>query len=348
MLQCVPYTMEMEQEWDRFAALHGAVFHTTAFRRILMEAFGYQCAYHALVDGQRRICALLPLVIGRNLGLKKVGVALPFINHLDICAIDADAQQAGLQAFLELKEKYRLGYLELRFKEQSIFTEPGCRQLRQHYTFELPLNGSEESILALSSSDNRNHVRKTYKNDWFSISSNVEHLPAFYQVYKRRMHELGSPSMGLRVFELFFRHLPAQTHLLTVLDKKTQQVIGGMMLIASPSDGTLYYPYGANLVEYNHHYLNNFMYWEAVRLGKRLGLGRLDLGRSQAGSGTYRYKAQWGATPKQLTYLLYDGAAAVSSPPDKEKLHRLIDLWKIAPQVVTDWIGPRMIRYLLP
>ena len=348
MLQCLPYTNDMQARWDHFAALHGGVFYTTAFRRILMEAFGYQCPYHAMVDEDGQLRALLPLAVGYNLGFKKVGVALPFINHLDICATDAEAQQAGLCALFALKEKYRLAYIELRLKEQPVLAETPCRLFRQHYTFELPLSGSEEAVLALSTGNNRNHIRKVYKNDWFSVSFDVGNLPAFYRVYKRRMHELGSPSMSFHFFELFFQYLPNTAHLLTVLDKKTEQVVGGMLLLASQDDSTLYYPYGANLVEYNHQYLNNFMYWEAVCFGRRQGLRRLDLGRSQAGSGTYRYKAQWGATPKPLTYLTYDGGARTSSPPDKEKLHVLIELWKMTPRVVTDWIGPRMIRYLMP
>ena len=38
-----------------------------------------------------------------------------------------------------------------------------------------------------------------------------------------------------------------------------------MLLLLSPGDGTLYYPYGSASVEYNRYYINNFMYWEAVR-----------------------------------------------------------------------------------
>lgn len=86
--------------------------------------------------------------------------------------------------------------------------------------------------------------------------------------------------------------------LLTIHDPSAGQVVGGMLLITSPGNATLYYPYGANLVEYNNKYLNNYMYWEAVRFGIHDGLKSLDLGRSQTGSGTYKYKEQWGAKPE--------------------------------------------------
>lgn len=348
MLRCVPYTDELEKAWDCLAAEYGSIFHTTAFRRILTGAFGYQCAYHALVDELGSLQALLPLVIGRTLTGKRAGAALPFINHLDICARDDRAFQQGLTDLLALQKQYGLSYLELRFKDQRPPVIAGTQVLKQHYTFELPLTGTEEQLLALSAGSNRNHVRKAYRNNWFQVSFDLQHLPAFYKVYCRRMHELGSPAPPRRFFELFFRHLPEQAHLLTVLDSDTAQVVGGMLLVVSPADGTLYYPYGANLIEYNHRYLNNFMYWEAVRFGMRQGLRRLDLGRSQLDSGTYRYKAQWGAAPKPLQYWLYDGGAGSASPPDKEKLHLLIELWKVMPQALADWAGPRLISHLLP
>jgi hypothetical protein len=121
-----------------------------------------------------------------------------------------------------------------------------------------------------------------------------------------------------------------------------------MLLLTSPANSTLYYPYGANLSEYNNKYLNNFMYWEAVRFGIRNGLKHLDLGRSQTGSGTYKYKEQWGAKPEQLKYLLYDGGRNKAGPPDKQSLSFFVELWKVTPSFITDRIGKRLIKYLLP
>ena len=80
MFRCVAYAENMREEWGRFAWAQGTIFHTIAFREVLLESFGYQCGYHAVVDRQDSICALLPLVIGRDLSLKRVGVSLPFVN----------------------------------------------------------------------------------------------------------------------------------------------------------------------------------------------------------------------------------------------------------------------------
>jgi hypothetical protein len=341
------YTESMRNGWDKFALAHGTIFHSTGFRQILLESFGYECGYHAVVDGHNRIRALIPLVVGRNLGLRKAGVSLPFANYADICAASEDARHFALEAVLALKDLYRLDYIELRLKDHQAEGSRWNVNLQNH-TFVLPLAADEDKVLALSSASNRNHVRKAYKNNWFEASFAKEHLAPFYSVYLKRMKQLGSPAPDILFFKRFFDYLPDNAFLLSVLDRQTGKVVGGMLLLTSPGNATLYYPYGANLVEYNAKYLNNFMYWEAVRFGINKGMGQLDLGRSQTGSGTYKYKQQWGARAEQLKYLSYSGGGAAAGPPDRDKFHIFVELWKAAPAFITNFAGRHLIKYLMP
>lgn len=347
MLKWIAYSDCLQEEWDRFALRHGTIFHTSPVRRILLDSFGYQCGYHVAVDGENRIVALLPMITGRNLSGKRVGVSLPFVNYLDICASSEEATDFMMQSLPAIQRNLSLSGIELRFKDQRV-DSPAWRSCRNNVTFVLPLLAEEEAILAQTSGSCRNHVRKTYKNDWFVASFDRSRLADFYKVYVRRMKQLGSPAPSLDFFAAFFRHLPENSFLLTVLDKATEQVVGGMLLLASPGNSTLYYPYGANLVEYNHRYLNNFMYWEAVRFGIRQGMKFLDLGRSPAESGTYQFKRQWGAQPVPLQYLYSQGETGGSGPPDRERLRFFIDLWKNTPNFITEPVGRRLIRYVMP
>ena len=347
MLKCIEYSDRLREGWDRLALACGTIFHTTAVRQVLLEAFDYQCGYHAVVDGDAGLRALIPLVVGRNLAGKRVGVSLPFVNYLDICAADEEARSFALQTLPELRRKLSLHALELRFKERRL-DNPAWPQYRRNYTFSLPLLPDETATLAQCTGSCRNHVRKTYKNDWFVSSFDPARLPEFYPIYVRRMKQLGSPAPSLAFFSAFFRYLPTNATLLTVLDKADDRVVGGMLLLTSPGNATLYYPYGANLVEYNQHYLNNFMYWEAVRFGIRQGLRFLDLGRSPAESGTYQFKLQWGARPEQLQYLYLGGETGQAGPPDREKLNCLIELWKRTPDFITQPAGRKLIRHLMP
>lgn len=347
MFRIVAYTDALQEPWDRLALSAGTVFHTTAIRRILMASFGYRCRYHAVVDSDNRLRALIPLVEGRNLGLRKAGVSLPFVNCADLCADGEEALRYAREMLPTLLASCGLDYIELRLKDQPAPGDGWLEQLR-HFTFALPLEGGEETVLAQSSGSNRNHVRKVYRNGWFDVSFDPAHLDAFYRVYATRMKQLGSPAPDVRFFRRFLEWLPGQAHLLTVLDAATGTVVGGMLLLLSPGDETLYYPYGANLVAYNNKYVNNFMYWEAVRFGIRHGMRRLDLGRSQAGSGTYKYKEQWGARAEQLRYCVLDGKSGEGGPPDQERLRLFVELWKKTPRIITDPLGKRLIKYVLP
>ncbi len=347
MYRLVPYQASMQQEWDQLAQRRGTVFHTTGFRQILLESFPYRCGYQALVDDTGKICGLVPLVIGRNLKLQRVGVSLPFVNQVDVCADTPELAQKMLATISQAQKMLDLAELEIRLKNQTVDRRLWRANLDNH-TFILPLLTDEEQTMAQASSGCRNHVRKTYKNDWFAVSFDHSYLADFYEVYVRRMKQLGSPAPGLEFFQRFFTHLPEFTTLLTVLDQQTGRVVGGMLLLKSPADQTLYYPYGANLVEYNHQYLNNYMYWEAAKYGIRCGLKALDLGRSQTGSGTYRYKSQWGAQPVQLRYLRYGAAAGAGATNERETFRYAIALWKRLPRLLTDPLGRKLIPYLLP
>jgi len=347
MFKCVAYTDFMRDEWDEFALSHGTIFHMSAFRQILLSSFGYRCGYHAIVDNNNHICGIIPLVIGRNLGLKKAGVSLPFVNYTDICTASNEALRFAMSNILELKVKYGLDYIELRLKDQNLDSSAWLLNLHNH-TFVLPLAGGEEKVLSLATSNCRNHVRKTYKNNWFRVSFDSSHLDDFYKVYVKRMKQLGSPAPDIKFFKCFFEYLPENTSLLTVHDQSTGNVIGGMLLLISSSNATVYYPYGANLIEYNNKYLNNFMYWEAVRFGIRKKMRYLDLGRSPTASGTYKYKEQWGAKAEQLKYLVYNGSVVGGGPPDRERLSIFVELWKKTPSFITDKIGKQLIKYLMP
>lgn len=347
MVRLKPYQENMQPEWDRLALRKGTVLHSTGFRRILLESFPYQCGYQALVDDAGTICGLFPLVVGRDLKLQRCGVSLPFVNQVDICAETPQHIQETLAGIVQCRKTLGLSSLEIRLKQQDA-DRALWRANLEHFTFVLPLLADEEQTLAQASSGCRNHVRKTYKNNWFAVSFEQANLAEFYEVYVRRMKQLGSPAPGLDFFQRFFLHLPESAKLLTVLDQLTGRVIGGMLLLKSPGDQTLYYPYGANLVEYNHQYLNNFMYWEAAKFGIRCGLTALDLGRSQSDSGTYRYKSQWGARPVQLRYLRFGTVAGDGAANARANFRYAIALWKRLPRWLTDPLGKQLIPYLLP
>ena len=290
--------------------------------------------------------------------MKKAGISLPFANYLDICCKDDDVFEFIIDYIKGIPEKYNIDYVEIRLMAHAkVDTKrnPDTTQIRcnsNNYTFILPLERNEEQVMSLSTGSNRNHTRKTYKNDWFSVSVDACQLEAFYTVYCKTVKRLGSPAPALDFFKNIRTKFPDDTTILTVSDNDTHCVVGGMFLFLWKD--TLYYYWGGALPEYNKKYINNFMYWEAVKFSISKGFKLLDLGRSAFGSGTYNFKEQWGAQPVQLKYYHFgrehDMKAADNKHIEikKDDFGMLISMWKHTPDFVTDFVGKRLIKYIMP
>ena len=63
----------------------------------------------------------------------------------------------------------------------------------------------------------------------------------------------------------------------------------------------LYYPYGASTDKYKNVMANNLMMWEAIKLGKKLGLTTFDLWGREEGKGFTKFKE--GYNPRVVTFI---------------------------------------------
>lgn len=345
MYSLVVYKEEFRNQWEEFVRQYGTVFHSIAWKEILEETFGYKTHYVMVYDDDGLIKAVMPLAICRNLLFKKVGMALPFVNYLDVCYSSEDARDFIVEQMYPMLSTMGLDFIELRFKNQTI-EQVNCNFSSGNYTFMLPLEGGEEKIMELSSSNNRNHTRKTYKNEWFKSSLDWDRLEDFYQVYSHTMKRLGSPCPSIVLFNKLKEKLADDFTLLTVSDADTDRLIGGMTLFTWGD--TVYYQWGGALEEYNKKYVNNFMYWEAVKFASERGYKFLDLGRSPEDSGTYKFKSHFGAEPQQLTYCRISKKPSGIKQVEKNDVKWAIEIWKRAPKVLTDKVGEILIKYVLP
>lgn len=345
MYKLVEYKEEYRKHWNRFAQTHGTVFHRIEWKEVLEETFGYKSHYLMVMDSTGAIAGLIPIISGRDLSLKKAGFSLPFVNYLDICCIDEEAYRFIIEQMHPLLNGLKLNYIELRLKDTHIHDD--MVTLNDHnYTFILSLEGDEEKVLSLSKSDNRNHTRKAYKNNWFTVSFAPEKLKDFYLVYRKTVKRLGSPAYPYKFFSGFMEKMGQEVTLLTVIDNESEQVVGGMFLFTCGD--TVYYPWGGALPEFNRKYVNNFMYWEAAKFGMKNGYKYLDLGRSPLDSGTYKFKQQWGAVPVQLRYYRYSRNPKDAKAVSAEDVGPIINLWKKMPNFVTDPVGRILIKYVMP
>jgi serine/alanine adding enzyme len=349
MYRLVELSDASRSEWSAFAERHGTAFHALAWKDVLERSFGYRGLYLILRDDRDgTIAALLPLMVGRNLRGRRVAVSLPFVNDLDLCCRDAEAFDALALELEHIPRTYGLSYLEVRLRTQEL-PDAAAAVNRNHCTFTLELERGEENLLAACSSSNRNHIRKAYRRGLFTTQVDDADLTSFYRVYARRQKQLGSPAPGIEFFRRIRAALPEQTTVLTVVEGDHGATVAGMFLVATGD--TLRYLWGGSDIAYNRHHVNAFMYWEAVRYGLARGFRSLDLGRSSKSSGrsgTFAFKAQFGAAEEALSYHRFSAGAARTFADDRTGMSTPIEIWKRLPSVVTDPLGAFLIRYVLP
>jgi lipid II:glycine glycyltransferase (peptidoglycan interpeptide bridge formation enzyme) len=172
----------------------------------------------------------------------------------------------------------------------------------------------------------------------------LELLHEFYRVFAINMRDLGSPVHARGFFRAILECFGEVARV--VLVKRDGVPLGGLISIAFKD--TLYVPWASSLREYATLCPNMLLYWETLRRGCKDGFARFDFGRSTRGSGTYRFKRQWGAAETQLYWYIIPLAGRrytkISGNDDTGVLMQR--LWSRLPLGVTRMLGPRIRRYL--
>ncbi len=166
----------------------------------------------------------------------------------------------------------------------------------------------------------------------------------FYDVFAVNMRDLGSPVHARQFFTRMASALGRQMRVILVRDG-CKTIGAGIALFFK--DGVLV-PWASSLREHRSKCPNNLLYWDAIQYGCKEGYRTFDFGRSSIGSGTYEFKKQWGAQPKQLYWqvLNVNGAGGATISTDDRRYRLVIDAWRRLPVSVTRVMGPRIRKYL--
>ena len=210
----------------------------------------------------------------------------------------------------------------------------------EHCTLMLELANSAEAQWRSFDAKLRNQVRKGRRSG-FEPRWGAAGLAAFYRVLLENMRDLGTPVRGERYFAGVLEHLDRAE--LLVLERGGRAA--GAMLYVEHRD-TACDPWASSLRRLLPECPNQVLYWEAIRRAIALGLTRFDMGRSQWESGTFRFKAQWGAEPLPLHYQYLRGAAReLPTLEDQKRGYGLaVALWKRLPLWAADPLGERAKR----
>jgi FemAB-related protein (PEP-CTERM system-associated) len=339
----VEVTRTPPAEWDKYVSGHAAAtaYHRAAGVQIGAQAFGLR-TYFLSVRAEHGLCGVLPLVEQSSVLFGRFLVSVPFFTYGGVLADDPAialqlAQRAG-----ELSRERRAAHVELR--HSAPMPDLGLPERLDKVSMVLQLPSSTEELSKSLGSKLRSQVKRAERDAPEIVWGKRELIPEFYQVFASGMHELGTPVYSRRFFEVVCKAFEDVLEVLVV--RKAGVVEAAAITIRHGSRVEV--PWAACTGAGKRASFNMRMYWEMLKRSVESGAREFDFGRSTVDSGTYRFKAQWGAAPRQLHwhYCLAPGVALPRLNQSNPKYARAAAIWSSMPLWCANLLGPYISRHL--
>lgn len=358
-----PFIIELKEvilpadniELDQYVLKHPdcSVYHLSAWRNAIAAAYHHRQLILVAKAGAT-VVGYLPLCLVETPLLGKKLISLPFADFCGALADSAEIVSQLLAAATGLLDKFQAKSLQIRTRllDQNL-TEASPVDASQSAQVKVrmcvPLVQDSTALLKSYKPKLRSQIKKAEKNGlnahW---RTDFAALELFYQIYIKNMHRLGSPVHRFAWFEALWLELSQQDAIyLSVVTLDDLPVAAGLVIIVNQQACI---PWASTLAEFNHLAPNMLMYWEIqAKLADR-GVQVFDMGRSTAGEGTFRFKAQWGAEPEALCWFSY--ASAQDEPllmtnQSTGLLRNLAEkVWPQLPLLLATKLGARLRKYI--
>lgn len=329
--------------WDAYVARHerATAYHRAEAVGIGAKAFRLRTTYLTAYDRQD-IVGVLPMVEQSSRLFGHFLVSLPFVTYGGILA-DAPEVAAALAGRASLEAQARhADHVELRHTMALSQLALAERLDKVSMIRELP-----ESTSALSKqlgAKLRSQIKRGEREQLELLWGGAELIPDFYRVFAPAMHALGTPVYPRRFFEVVYDALRESAEILIVKMRGVPHAVAFLVHHGATTE----VPWAVASPEAKQGSVNMRMYWELLMRSVQKGAQAFDFGRSTVDSGTYRFKAQWGAEPHQLHwhYWLPVGAPVPKLNQSNPKYARAAALWRRMPLWCANLLGPHLIRNL--
>lgn len=326
------------EEWNDFVNTDNAasLYHLAAWDGIFRKTFGHT-SFHIVVKHNNSIQGVLPLTLIKSRLFGKYLVSMPFLNYGGVCTSNEQVAKMLIQEAISIARQEKVAYIELRQKRELNLDLP---VKKSKVTLILELKKNPDDLWAMLDAKVRNQIRKAQKANLRLEIGSADQVKNFYEVFCVNMRDLGTPVYSMAFFENIAEDLENRVRIFSIFlgDKA---VASGYTLGFKDS---LEIPWASSIREYNKLCPNTLLYWEIIKYACKSGYKYFDFGRCSPDSGTYNFKKQWGAEPKQLYwyYWLPNGEQMPELNPKNPKYKLLIALWQRLPLCVANLVGPRI------
>lgn len=284
---------------------------------------------------------ILPLFVQKSWLLGKWVCSMPLVQGGGVAAENLEASQQLLQKACALTVEVGGKYLELRGCSAQTC---GLKRRDDKVKAVLSLNDDPQKMLQAFDSRVRTSIRKAQKAGLSCHFGGAELLADFYVVFSENMRDLGTPVYERRFFEDVLQAFSRECFLCVV--RFEGKPIACDLLVGFRQ--TIESAWAASIRKYLSLKPNMFLHWNAFCFAADRGYSVFDFGRSTAGSGTHRYKMQWGSQEIPLNWSYWCPGEQKVQTLDRHnpKLRFAIGAWRKLPLSIANRVGPVLVKHL--
>ena len=333
---------EAMSAWDAYVAAHpqSSFYHVAGWRDVITRVFGRETYYVAALGDDSQLHGVLPLVRLRSMLFGDFLVSMPYLNYGGLLTDNHAATELLVTFTRALSDKLGVRHVELRHTENLLDlparTDRICMQL------DLPAD--QDTLWQQLGSKIRAQIKRPQREGAQAVTGGSELVDSFYPIFARKYRQLGVPVYPKRWFTAVLETFPDNASV-TLVTLAGEPVAASIVINYRDSAEVAW---AASVREADRLGANMFLYWTMLENAVVHGKKFFDFGRTSEGSGTYRFKKQWGTRPVPL-YWHYILGTATDMPRlslDNPKYERAAAVWRRLPLWATNVIGPRLVRNL--
>jgi FemAB-related protein (PEP-CTERM system-associated) len=327
--------------WDRYVHEHerASVYHLAGWRDLIESTFGRETHY-LLAERGGRICGLLPLVRLKSLMFGDFLVSMPYVNYGGVLADDGDIGTELIEAAAGLADELGVDHVELRHLADCASLPTRVDKVSMY----LRLCGDADLLWKNIGSKRRAQIKRSQKEGAECETGGVELVDEFYAVFSVKYRDLGIPVYPVKWFRAILQKFPELARVFVV--RAGSKPVAASIVIGF--NGILEVPWASSLRSADRYAVNMYLYWSMLKYAEDEGYAIFDFGRSTEGSGTYRFKKQWGTEPVQhyWHYWLRGSQKIPQINATNPKSLAAVAVWKKLPLWVANRIGPQIVKNL--
>lgn len=328
------------EAWDDFvrAADGWTHFHLHGWKGIMEGVLGHGCPYLAARGEGGELRGVLPLVRVKSLVFGHYLVSMPFLNYGGPLG-DDEAVAALARRAARLAREEGADLMEMRARRELPVELPASHR---KITVLRDLPEDPEVLWDDLRSKVRSQVRKPRK-EGVEFRFGHDQVAPFHEVFAHHMHALGTPAQGRDLFEAIASTFGEDAWFGCAWMDGTPVACGAALRWGDEVEMT----WASDLFEYRSIAPNMGLYWAFMERAVGEGCSVFNFGRCDPGSGTHRFKKQWGTRDQQLWwYQEAPGGLDATPSPDDDRWSWGPEVWRRLPEPVARALGPRIVRLI--